>query len=55
MRAKAMPGEDPETLPRPSEIVPYLIDMASPGFTQTNVRFNFPERAYVAWPDAAPS
>ncbi len=33
MRAKAMPGEDPETLPMPAEIVGQLIDMIEPGFS----------------------
>ncbi len=35
MRAKAMPGEDPQTLPHPSEVAPKLIDMVVPGFTAT--------------------
>ncbi|MEM6538812.1 MAG: SDR family NAD(P)-dependent oxidoreductase [Pseudomonadota bacterium] len=30
MRAKAMPGEDPETLPHPSEIAPLIVHAASP-------------------------
>jgi hypothetical protein len=47
MRAQAMPGENPDTLPHPSEIVPYLIEMASPAFTRTNVRFEFPTRTYI--------
>lgn len=47
MRAKAMPGEDPATLPKPSEIVPYLVEMASPSFNRTNVLFEFPGRSYV--------
>ena len=47
MRAQAMPGEDPNTLPHPSEIVPYLVEMASPAFTRTNVRFDFPTRTYM--------
>ena len=34
MRAKAMPGEDPETLPHPSEIAAPLIDTVEPGFDQ---------------------
>jgi len=46
MRAKAMPGEDPATLPKPSEIVPYLVEMASPGFERTNVLFEFPGKEY---------
>lgn len=34
MRAKAMPGEDPQTLPEPSSIAPQLIDLLSPGLTE---------------------
>ena len=43
MRAKAMPGEDPTTLPQPSEIVPHLVEMASPIFQRTNVLFDVSE------------
>jgi NAD(P)-dependent dehydrogenase (short-subunit alcohol dehydrogenase family) len=32
MRAKAMPGENPDTLPMPAEIVGQLIDMIEPSF-----------------------
>jgi NAD(P)-dependent dehydrogenase (short-subunit alcohol dehydrogenase family) len=46
LRAEAMPGEDPNTLPHPSEIVPHLIEMASPAFRQTNVLYDFKTRAY---------
>lgn len=46
MRAQAMPGEDPATLPHPSEIVPALVEMASPGFERTDVLYDFPSRAY---------
>jgi NAD(P)-dependent dehydrogenase (short-subunit alcohol dehydrogenase family) len=53
MRAKAMPGEDPKTLPKPSEIVPYLVEMASPSFQSTNVLFEFPTRSFKNWPEAA--
>ncbi len=35
MRAAAMPGEDPETLPAPADIVPRLVDMITPGFAET--------------------
>jgi NAD(P)-dependent dehydrogenase (short-subunit alcohol dehydrogenase family) len=49
MRAQAMPGEDPETLPQPSEIVPHLIEMASPGFTRAGALFEFPTRSYTDW------
>jgi len=35
MRAKAMPGEDPQTLPHPDEIAPALVDLVSPHQTAT--------------------
>ena len=50
MRAQATPGEDPMTLPHPSEIVPYLVEMGSPGFDRTNVLFDFPSRSYTDFP-----
>jgi NAD(P)-dependent dehydrogenase (short-subunit alcohol dehydrogenase family) len=50
MRAQAMPGEDPDTLPHPSEIVPHLIEMASPDFARTNALFAFPTRTYTDRP-----
>jgi NAD(P)-dependent dehydrogenase (short-subunit alcohol dehydrogenase family) len=34
MRAKAMPGEDPNTLPQPADIAPKLIDMISPKLSE---------------------
>lgn len=33
MRAKAMPGEDPSTLPEPSDIAPLIVEMLSPDFS----------------------
>lgn len=41
MRAKAMPGEDPQTLPRPEVVAPRLVDMVSPNFTQTRMLYDF--------------
>jgi NAD(P)-dependent dehydrogenase (short-subunit alcohol dehydrogenase family) len=35
MRAKAYPGEDPDTLPHPREIAPKLVDMIEPSMTAT--------------------
>lgn len=32
MRAKAMPGEDPATLPTPDQIAPQIVEMLSPSF-----------------------
>ncbi len=34
MRAKAMPGEDPLTLPPPEALVPLIVDCLSPSFTK---------------------
>jgi NAD(P)-dependent dehydrogenase (short-subunit alcohol dehydrogenase family) len=50
MRAKAMPGEDPATLPKPSEIVPHLVEIASPAFERTNTIFRFPTASFEDWP-----
>ncbi|GLQ55530.1 SDR family NAD(P)-dependent oxidoreductase [Devosia nitrariae] len=35
MRAKAMPGENPETLPQPAEIAPNLVNLVSPTLDET--------------------
>ncbi len=54
MRAKAMPGEDPETLPQPSEIVPHLVEMASPAFAAHQRALRVPDpQPTRTWPDAA--
>ena len=37
MRAEAMPGEDPETLPHPDEIAPALVDMVTPAYGETGM------------------
>lgn len=34
MRAKAMPGEDPSTLPDPSQIAPRIVNLLSPSLTE---------------------
>ena len=41
MRKKAMPGEDPSTLPPPEEMAPKIVEMLSPSFTQSGVAVNF--------------
>jgi len=40
MRAKAVPGEDPMTLPAPAEVAPMLIDMISPDFNENGMLFD---------------
>ncbi len=41
MRAKAMPGENPDTLPHPREIVGKLVDMVSPAWTETRIIYDY--------------
>ncbi|MEM9707006.1 MAG: SDR family NAD(P)-dependent oxidoreductase [Pseudomonadota bacterium] len=41
MRAQAMPGENPETLPDPSELAPMLFSAISPDYDGTAERFVF--------------
>jgi len=40
MRAKAVPGEDPMTLPAPEEIVPKLVDLISPELLKSGKIFD---------------
>jgi NAD(P)-dependent dehydrogenase (short-subunit alcohol dehydrogenase family) len=40
MRASAMPGEDPMTLPVPESLVPVVVDLLSPGETRTGLIYN---------------
>lgn len=40
MRAKAYPGEDPDTLPQPVDVAPRLVDMIEPSFTATGTIFD---------------
>ena len=35
MRAKAMPGEDPMSLPAPEELCPWILEMLAPGYDAT--------------------
>lgn len=40
MRAKAMPGENPDTLPAPDAIAPQLVDLLSPSLEEHGRLFN---------------
>ena len=42
MRATAMPGEDPETLKTPEELSPKLLELCSPGWSETGRLYDFP-------------
>jgi NAD(P)-dependent dehydrogenase (short-subunit alcohol dehydrogenase family) len=48
MRAKAMPGENPDTLPHPSAIAPALIDMIEPGIEASGTIFNLKDGSTTA-------
>jgi NAD(P)-dependent dehydrogenase (short-subunit alcohol dehydrogenase family) len=41
MRAKAMPGEDPDTLPKPDDIAPLIVKMLSPSFNDNGTLVNY--------------
>lgn len=41
MRAKAMPGEDPSTLPRPQTVAKEIVDLCLPELTKTGERVSF--------------
>jgi NAD(P)-dependent dehydrogenase (short-subunit alcohol dehydrogenase family) len=41
MRAQAMPGEDPETLPAPDDVTPMIVDLLSPTQTRSGEVLSF--------------
>lgn len=43
MRAKAFPGEDPNSLPTPDDLVPLFLDLASPSCTRNGEIVNYRE------------
>ncbi len=47
MRAQAMPGEDPETLPHPSEVAARILPLASPEMTDSGRLFVVRENRFV--------
>lgn len=47
MRAQAMPGEDPETLPTPEELAPFVVAAVAAGETRTGQIFDFRERCWT--------
>jgi NAD(P)-dependent dehydrogenase (short-subunit alcohol dehydrogenase family) len=48
LRAQAMPGEDPNTVPHPSEIAAKLIPLASPSLTETGLIYQARGDRFVA-------
>jgi len=49
MRALAMPGENPETLPHPSEIAANILPLADPALTQTGKIWRARDRAWTSY------
>src|SRR5690606_24743537 len=49
MRAQAMPGEDPQTLPHPSEVAAKIVQLASPALTETGLIFDVPKNGFTRY------
>ncbi|TIU15406.1 MAG: oxidoreductase, partial [Mesorhizobium sp.] len=49
MRAQAVPGEDPETLPHPQEIAKRILPLASPALRETGLIFQAKHNRFVAY------
>jgi NAD(P)-dependent dehydrogenase (short-subunit alcohol dehydrogenase family) len=47
MRAEAMPGEDPMTLPTPEDIAPSVVALLSAKETRTGLIYDWPTRRFV--------
>lgn len=49
MRAQAMPGEDPKTLPHPSETAKSIAKLADPGLAETGAIYSVPEQRFTRY------
>ncbi|MGO4831374.1 SDR family NAD(P)-dependent oxidoreductase [Rhizobiaceae sp. 2RAB30] len=49
MRAQAMPGEDPQTLPHPSEIAARIVRLASPALTETGLIYDARRECFTSY------
>lgn len=49
MRAQAMPGEDPETLPHPAEIAARIVALADPALTRTGMIYQARHDRWVSY------
>lgn len=49
MRAQAMPGEKPESLPHPSEIAAAILPLLTPESMETGRLFIVPEKRFADW------
>jgi NAD(P)-dependent dehydrogenase (short-subunit alcohol dehydrogenase family) len=53
MRAQAMPGEDPETLPSPAEVAAKILPLAGPALTVTGMLFDVREGRFKGYVEPA--
>ena len=49
MRAQAVPGEDPNTLPHPSEVAAKLLPLAGPELTETGLIYQASQNRFVEY------
>lgn len=53
MRAQAVPGENPETLPHPSEVAAHILPMVDPALTRTGLIYQAGEQRWVSYQQPA--
>jgi NAD(P)-dependent dehydrogenase (short-subunit alcohol dehydrogenase family) len=53
MRAQAVPGEDPLSVPHPSEVALKILPLASPLLTETGMLYQAPHDRFVGYRDPA--
>lgn len=49
MRAQAMPGEDPDTLPHPSEVASKIVPLTLPSLSETGLVFDVPGNRFLQY------
>jgi hypothetical protein len=49
MRAKAMPGEDPMTLPTPEEVAEFILPLCLPSCEQSGMIYDYPLKRFLAF------
>ncbi len=47
MRAKAMPGENPDSLKKPSDLAPHLVKLSLPEIDKTGMLWDFPSKSFL--------
>jgi NAD(P)-dependent dehydrogenase (short-subunit alcohol dehydrogenase family) len=49
MRAQVMPGENPQDVPHPSEIVDRMLPLLSPALTETGLIYDIPQDRFLSY------